>query len=336
MNPNKSEFINKLKCIGIILVLCGHTLGINKDFEIYIYSFHMPLFYFMSGFVLSDFRISMDWVESIKHYYEKLILPYLCISIITWLPWVLFTKRLGADAALDISIWRPIIGTIYGIGVDGWLQHNAMLWFLPCLFILHMIFRLILINFKSYLLPISMLGCPIIGYIIANNLKFRLPWGIEIALLAVPFYTAGYFLSKISWKTFSVLVKLIGVLILIGIQYYCNSLNGRVDLNFVSIGNPFVYYCCAFSGIAALAVGVTMLPVTRTVIKIADASFVAYGFHRIIFSIFSAIGLYIFHDYMTFKNSGLGSFVYTLCAIYVSVLITPIIRNFFPIMVGKR
>ena len=51
---NKREInIDVLKGLGIIFVMLGHMVGIGfyEDIYVYIYSFHMPLFFFISGYL---------------------------------------------------------------------------------------------------------------------------------------------------------------------------------------------------------------------------------------------------------------------------------------------
>lgn len=49
------EWIDIVKFIGIFLVILGHSISAdNKQLEVYrnfIYSFHMPLFIFISGYL---------------------------------------------------------------------------------------------------------------------------------------------------------------------------------------------------------------------------------------------------------------------------------------------
>ena len=44
------EEIDILKSIGIILMVMGH-IGFSGIFDHYIHSFHMPMFYIISGFL---------------------------------------------------------------------------------------------------------------------------------------------------------------------------------------------------------------------------------------------------------------------------------------------
>ncbi len=45
--------IDVAKGIGCLLVLLGHSLYINKHLKNWIFSFHMPLFFFISGYLFN-------------------------------------------------------------------------------------------------------------------------------------------------------------------------------------------------------------------------------------------------------------------------------------------
>ena len=47
-NKKRIVWIDQLKGIAFIFVIIGH-LGIGKTFKSWIYSFHMPLFFFAAG-----------------------------------------------------------------------------------------------------------------------------------------------------------------------------------------------------------------------------------------------------------------------------------------------
>lgn len=47
------DWIDCLKGLGIILVVWGH-LNLPRAVEIIIYSFHMPLFFFISGYLFKN------------------------------------------------------------------------------------------------------------------------------------------------------------------------------------------------------------------------------------------------------------------------------------------
>jgi fucose 4-O-acetylase-like acetyltransferase len=58
------EWIDVAKGIGIFLVIVGHLIS-HDNFNLladYIYSFHMPLFFFLSGLCLNNNRTFVSYV----------------------------------------------------------------------------------------------------------------------------------------------------------------------------------------------------------------------------------------------------------------------------------
>jgi acyltransferase len=334
---NRHDWVDALRAIGIVLVVLGHTLGISEGVEKYIFSFHMPLFFFISGLVLTPTRLSHPFVEALRHYGRRLLLPYLLFSLLTYLPWVLVTRHYGADAALGVEAWRPVIGTFYGVGVDSWLQHNAMLWFFPCLFVTHLVFRMVYALMKGcgqYVMIAVIAG---LGYLLSSVLPVRLPWGVEIALIALPFYALGQtFALRDAWLPRAGLSTALLLLLFAALQFACIAINGRVDMNFISIGNPLLFYLGAVSGIGALACLVTFLPPLSVFARLADAAVLAFPLHRTLFSVFSACGLLLVHDLQAFKLGVWGSVTYTVGALLLSVLLLPWVRRCCPVLIGGR
>lgn len=73
--------------VGIILVTFGHSIPLDAAYpEIFsfIYSFHMPLFFFLSGFFahkITTIDSIHGWISSIKKNTLKFIIPYFVISL---------------------------------------------------------------------------------------------------------------------------------------------------------------------------------------------------------------------------------------------------------------
>lgn len=90
------EFISIAKGIGIFLVVLGHTIvpQMRQESEIalllfnFIYSFHMPLFAMLSGYLFEKFIVKYH-EQGVKRFTSKkiksLLLPYLSFSIISYM-----------------------------------------------------------------------------------------------------------------------------------------------------------------------------------------------------------------------------------------------------------
>lgn len=119
------EYIDIAKGIGILLVVMGHN-----DFSLVspfayklIYSFHMPLFFFLSGYFLNTMAGFWNFV---RKRFNALLKPYLFTLFLIYFVSVSFGKM-----GFEMAIFR-IVKSLYGTGryID-WVQ----LWFLPHLFV---------------------------------------------------------------------------------------------------------------------------------------------------------------------------------------------------------
>ncbi|MNZ02359.1 Acyltransferase family protein [compost metagenome] len=99
-NFNKSQAIDYLKAIGIILVVIGHY-PLSPFNVITPYMFHMPLFFFVGGMLFSGKKKTID---IIKNGFNKYILYILYTYIIIGSIAVLFNSYFG------VSIGRPFSG----------------------------------------------------------------------------------------------------------------------------------------------------------------------------------------------------------------------------------
>lgn len=71
---DRIDWIDLAKAIAIILVILGHINSANGPIKAWIYAFHMPVFFFLTGMVIRQ--------ETIDHRYigknvRSLLVPYL-------------------------------------------------------------------------------------------------------------------------------------------------------------------------------------------------------------------------------------------------------------------
>lgn len=73
------EFVDYAKGIGIILVVLGHTrFPYARNI---IYSFHMPLFFMLSGYLFQDKKLEVSFLQYLIKKLKGLYLPFLKFSI---------------------------------------------------------------------------------------------------------------------------------------------------------------------------------------------------------------------------------------------------------------
>ena len=77
------EWVDLSKFVGIFAMVWGHS-GVNESMDIIIHAFHMPLFFFLSGYLYKD--------RGIKKKAKPLLIPYFVFGIGLFLLWKAFGR----------------------------------------------------------------------------------------------------------------------------------------------------------------------------------------------------------------------------------------------------
>lgn len=230
----REKWIDLLKGIGMILVCIGH---IKPDIflETHIYSFHMPLFFFISGYLFIKSKYSFS--DFLKRRFNGLIKPYLGFAIVS----LIVGFIMGTNNIKDI-----ICNFLFLKGTVGW---NSPIWFLVVLFITEMCYYFISkVKFKLKI-NIIVLISGIVGYVIQNN-NIILPFGIHIMPIAITFYHFGVIFKEYNIKKYIETNKVIFIFSSMFINIiFSNILNIRISVYHYNYGNFIYFYIGAIAGI---------------------------------------------------------------------------------------
>ena len=239
-------WVDNAKGIGIILVLLGHT-PIPVEYKLFIYAFHMPLFFFIGGLFLN---MEKPLAVFVKDKIQRLLLPYIAFAGFSYLIWLSIRNYSAMASAIPAEV--PLMGIFYGIGSGNWMPENTPLWFLPCMFS-----TICLLYFLTHLPKkfswVLILLCSVIGYYLPQWLYFRLPFSMDIALFCMTFTALGYYCRKywlnsppLSWPA------TIGLMVLWLLSAWFNSglLHPihMIDINNSVFNNYFLFFIAAISG----------------------------------------------------------------------------------------
>lgn len=131
-----------MKGIAILLVVLGHSVpdqasasGI-ASYPLYlmrtiIYSFHMPVFFFVAGYFM-HIPLKEGFQKFVKDKSIRLMVPYFTIGLL-YFPFKLALSKFASQQIYPQDIWKIFIG----INPDG------ELWFLYCLFFISIIIALL-------------------------------------------------------------------------------------------------------------------------------------------------------------------------------------------------
>lgn len=131
-NAARSNWIDYVKCLAILAVVVGHTYSIGNPIHSFAYSFHIPLFFIVSGYLAKAKKPDYAKLAS------RLLVPYFLICVSTLI--VEFLDK-GMDAAVvkDVllaSIWASG-GTVPVLDIPA----IGLGWFLMALFVAKIIFQ---------------------------------------------------------------------------------------------------------------------------------------------------------------------------------------------------
>jgi len=273
-------WVDNAKAIGMILVFFGHFIeqlvsaGSAVAFapQKYIYSFHMPFFFFISGFF-----IKINKEENFKEYFKKKALvrlvPVLFFEAIL-LPFWLFKFNFNLVDFLMLGKSNII----------GHPTYNGVTWFVVCLFAAELYVYFIykyLTNFKLIVgfsvLILSVYFCNYINKLdLVNN-----PWYLYEGIVAAGFLVLGNFFfpylqkltARISW-----LGRLSIFLVAALLTWYPAIQNTSIVALIFSIhGIPLFFFMAAILGIIAFITLATLIPVNRVLTFIGENTLAFLG-----------------------------------------------------------
>lgn len=334
MGNHRVVWIDNAKAIGIFLVVLGH-LKLPHWLTYQIYAFHMPLFFFLSGYTFQA-RGNADAAPFLIKKARALLAPYFIFSFLTYLFWLVIGRKFGADAGEPISPLRPFLGIFYSVGVDDWMTHNVPMWFLTCLFVTESAFFFLARRAGTPVLAAVTFLCAVAGFAIGGLHLPRLPWSMDVALVAVSLYALGYFARGLGAE--SLPRPWLPVLAATGLAlvYTVSQANGLVDMNACRYGQPVLFYSGALLGILAVFALASLIPQNRVLDYLGRNTLTIMAWHGVAGSVVKAMIVF-----------GLGVPLAALdrtllangaVAVSTLILLVPgifIINRYLPFMLGK-
>ena len=186
MKKKRLDYLDLAKGIGLMLVLAGHTAALPRPFSAFIYSFHMPLFFVLSGIT---FHYDISCKAFLLKKVRTLLLPYISFSALyvagCWLKGLVLQQN---DNVLLLA--KKIF-----------LQEDDYIfatWFLVVLFVTELVFFLLAkaANGKRSVIIAVTVAVLAAGIVYFKTLNAVLPFELQIVLTALPFFCGGYFIKQ--------------------------------------------------------------------------------------------------------------------------------------------
>lgn len=189
---NRIHYLDVLKGIGIVFVVFAHANSMLYGSG-YLYSFHMVLFFFISGLLLNPAKYP-SFKQFLVSRIKQLYIPYVVFYLLCYLYWLLIER---SQRTIAVSPWDGLLGLFWGSDNTHWIYPAAVLWFVIGLFALELVFFAVLKGTKSWWIRGGVLASlTAIGLLLAKYRLYVLPFSLNNALPVIPFFTAGFLLRK--------------------------------------------------------------------------------------------------------------------------------------------
>lgn len=238
-----------------MFVVLGHTLK-SGPVQNYIWSFQIPLFFFISGMLFKDRGEGFGKYAEDKT--RKLLVPYWFFGFICILIYVVLGRFVAADMGIEglsFDFLTNLKGLLYGSAKTGNLKFNLPLWFLPCMFCTSIIYYFVnrITSKKSAYILAAALIFAAAGYIINYHTALStLPFGLETSVTMLVFYCLGQYYFKNTPELFNKPVFIIFIVI----GGIAGLANGRISYSSDIYNNIILFYIssiCGIIGYVALA-----------------------------------------------------------------------------------
>lgn len=215
---NRNINIDLLKGVAIILMVFDHV-GWNNIVHTYIQSFHMPLFFIVSGYLWKERPIKKKTITRTK----RLLVPYCSMSLIYFVIAIIF-NRFNIMQFNILNMLKALI--VYPTDMPN-MPFAPALWFLPCMFLTNFIYDLLSLKTKEKTKHIIVLSIASLGSIYSHYDLPILPFCIEPFCAALLFFDIGYIFKKYKIKNYFKSNYLIFILLMLA----------HIVLTFLNIGS---------------------------------------------------------------------------------------------------
>ena len=260
-------YVDLTRCIALFLTVFAHLYSADSKVRLYVYAFHMPLFFLLSGYLHKDFQLG-DLVRKVM---RRLLVPFTFFMFLGYLYFVVSSRNLRPDI---------ILGSIRGIILGKSILANDILWFLLALFFVKVIGNLFILYPQTAGVPTLLL------FVLFNFSKHNWLY-LGSAFMALPFYLIGHYGKKIIQSVCQVRYRLLLAGLLLSISALLSSFNGKVSMMATVFGNTgnglldiILFYLNALVGsLSIMCLSASIPSFGHLVCLIATSSISIVGLH---------------------------------------------------------
>lgn len=322
------DFVDLTKGICIILVVMTHIGGAFNllDKNSMLSCFRMPLYFFISGVFFKSYEGLLGFVV---RKINKLIVPFLFFYLSAFLLKYIVWKIFPGAFQLPVS-WSELLAVFHGHDL---IRFNPPIWFLIALFNCNVLFYFIHFLREKHLPAMFaltlLIGCT--GFYL-GKMNITIPFYIDIAMTALPFYVAGFWIRRYNFFLFPShrFDKFIPVFVIVAliIMYFTATTLGMRTNNYS--GNIFQVYIAAFAGIFMIMLLCKKVKKLKVVSYLGRYSIITLSIHGPLLHFIGPVAARYIH------NDWLQAIALLVLALGISILSTPFFLKVIPQVVAQK
>ena len=184
------EWLDILKLLGMIAIFCGHFGAESGRLHVFVFYYHVPLFFFASG-IFAGNSDQLSFKDAMKKRFGQIMVPYVFLVIINM---VVIVVTSSDDLITYIKYVKQFI---WGIRNQ---MPTAALWFFPCIFCTGVLFDVLRRVCRK---DILIFFAAVVLYVVSVTLFPNRPdvqpswiWNIDSACHYMIYYALGYVMRK--------------------------------------------------------------------------------------------------------------------------------------------
>ena len=323
----REDYLDMVKAISIFLMVFCHT-GYSSQFNVWVYAFHMPIFFFISGMFVDEKKSEIKYF--INKRFKQILVPYLLFALI---------YCFGQKGMVD---WMYIF---YGSrNALSFVKSFTPLWFLPCIFVANILFYIILNLYHTFRLRLlACIICSVIGFFISYRTppdSIGFPLSLNVALVCQILMLVGKYLKErnalINTNLFSggSILLVCSFLAYLNLPFSLDPNCNHIEMSIGSFGNPLLFIVNSLG----ISIGFCSLSIffTQRISKSIISKLSFYGKYSLTILCAHYVALHIFSPlHKLISNAVISSLIITLLVFAISFPLVLMLERLCPNLIGK-
>lgn len=297
---DRVDFVDGARAIGILLVMVGHLAGLPLWLGHLVFSMHVPLFFWISGWLLDPGHLGQPVAGTVARTLRRLAVPYAFFFAGSWAYWMLTRSHPARSVDYGSVHWsEPWVGFALGIGPE--MVVNPTLWFFPCLIATTLAFALLArlaaragAGPAATTAAVAAFAAALLATLPQSAQRW--PWGLDIVPSALLLFAIGH-ACRIAWPQLSPWFARTGAAAAIAwgalavAWAWAALVRDGVDMQFVEYGGAhWSFVAVALAGIAVALRVAHRMPVGPVVRWLSRNTLILFPTHVILYNLLTGIG----------------------------------------------